>query len=621
VSGSYNYLPIGGERDIQGFLRQDDRLTPNIGFGSRPFFDIGAFEFRELFPPHVTNVGAPDLDADGIADGVTATVFDPATGGPRPINIYRIGGLAGANVPPQTIQIRFDKRLDPNTINRNTVLLQASGGDGIFGNANSSLDRFIDLSGKLDFDPVTRTLTINLANTGLVLTNDVFRIRVRGSGGDVVRDPEGNALDGENLDPAGQQRPLPSGDGFPGGDFVLTFTIDASAPTLSPASFRLAPASDTNVVGDRITRNALPSFTGTVLDIFPPAMPQLGQTVILDISTRGDGVFDRPDAGRATTDAQGNFTVTVAGPPLPDSPYNVGPDGLLGTADDVFATYSLARVRSSTRPATCPTRTTPPPSCGSWSTPGPRRSPPVSPAPGTEAATAGGQVTISFTVDENLDPTRLTAATLQVIRGRRRRRLRQRQRRGRADHPGPRHPDPAAGDPRRGRADHLRHPARRPGQRRLPGLHRRCRRRGDHRHRRQPPGRGDQRRLRLRHLRADAVPGPLRRRLQHQPRPGRDQRQPVPDDHRRPGGGADRRHRGREAGNLHREHRPAVARAARLGHPGEQRIPRPAGQPPADDHPRPVDPGRPGLHRPGRQPWGAPPASTPRSPASRSPPP
>src|SRR5262249_55902292 len=152
-----------------------------------------AFEHRVFFPPHVTQV--------------TATVLDSSA----PINIYNVGGISGTNKTPQTISFKLDHNLDPNTISNKSVLLEASGGDGIFGNSNSVNDRFIDLSGKLTFDASTDVLTIHLGDLGLVLGDDEYRVILQGSGSDILRDPEGNALDGENLGGANNvQQALPS---------------------------------------------------------------------------------------------------------------------------------------------------------------------------------------------------------------------------------------------------------------------------------------------------------------------------------------------------------------------------------------------------------------------------
>ena len=73
-------------------------------------------------------------------------------GGVTAFNIYKVGGVGGTNQTPQTISFTFNHSLDPNTITAQSVLLEESGGDGIFGNGNSVSDRFINLSGKLSFN-------------------------------------------------------------------------------------------------------------------------------------------------------------------------------------------------------------------------------------------------------------------------------------------------------------------------------------------------------------------------------------------------------------------------------------------------------------------------------------
>ena len=44
-------VPGGGERDSLGYLRVDNPNRANVGLGDRPFFDIGAFEFRHSSRP------------------------------------------------------------------------------------------------------------------------------------------------------------------------------------------------------------------------------------------------------------------------------------------------------------------------------------------------------------------------------------------------------------------------------------------------------------------------------------------------------------------------------------------------------------------------------------------
>ena len=322
-AATYDYQPILGERDQAGNKRQIYTKSGHTGFGSRPFFDLGAFEYIVQNPP--------------VVDAVTAKTSSGTT------SIYSVGGIAGTNQLPSSIQFLFSQRLDPSTISGMSVLFQASGGDGIFGNGNSPLDRTINLSGKLAFDPTTDILTIDTSGifTSTATANDEYRIILKGTGSAVIRNTDGLALDGLNLDANGNQTALPSGaDQFPGSDFQLTFTIDTNPPSIVNGTFVLDPASDTSG-GRHITKINLPTFDGTITDIFPPTNPLLGQSVHIDISSQGNGVFDILDAGIGTTDASGNFRVTLT-KPIPDTPNTIGAGGIKGAAG---ATYAQARVR------------------------------------------------------------------------------------------------------------------------------------------------------------------------------------------------------------------------------------------------------------------------------------
>ena len=408
--GVFSYRPIDGERDNQGFLRQDAPSRANVGFGSRPFFDIGANEFRQLFPAHITDVTAtvPTPVADPTNPANTSTTID----------IYAEGGIAGTNQAPTSIQIKFDQRIDPSTLTAFTVLLQASGGDGIFGNANSSQDRFITLSGRLSYNPATSILTIGLGSAGLNLTSDLYRVTLRGDGDPVVRNEQGLPIDGESTgggDPNNVQLPLPSGDGTPGGDFFVTFSVDTNAPNVVAGTFALAPQGPPDPrPNDRITSDNTPAFVGRVTDIPPPANPLAGQTVLLDIDLDGNGTFERLAVGRATTDLQGNFTVSPT-TPLPDSPnLNVGPDGIIGTADDTG--YSVARIRVVDQSGNVSSPTDPNSRVRFLiDTRGPRITG-TDPIPGAQATTAGGVVQVSVAINENLEPSSLTSSTILVTR-------------------------------------------------------------------------------------------------------------------------------------------------------------------------------------------------------------
>ena len=341
IPGTYNYMPINGQRDALGLIRVDDPNVPNTGYGKYPFFDIGAYEYVNLHPPEVT--------------GVTATLTTSST----PVNFYAVGGKSGANQTPQYIDVQFSSPIDPSTLNANTVELEALGVTG-----NNAPGTLISLAGKISYDSATYTLIISLGASGLTLKTDAYQLILIGSGSQVIASPQGIALDGENLsngnDPVtGVQLPLPSGNGLPGGNFYDNFIINTTPPIVTSGTFMLAPSSDTNVVGDYITTVTLPSFVGTITEPNTALVPLAGQTAILDIGiavvgSSGTTIYyaDSPniptnllpylrnDAGTALTDTTGNFTVTVgtdaAGTglvtntnPLLSSPYNVGSSGML----------------------------------------------------------------------------------------------------------------------------------------------------------------------------------------------------------------------------------------------------------------------------------------------------
>ncbi len=402
-AGTFDYAPITGERDQLGQLRVDDPNVPNVGFGSRPFFDIGAFEFVQYFPPQI--------EAFSSSTNVQATLADGTTK-----DLYSVGGISGVNQQLQTIALKFNEALDPTTISAMSVVLVGSGGDGIFGNGN---DVTFSLAGRLTYTNTASgsVLTINMA--GLNLPTDEYELTLDGNGSNVIKNLQGNALDGENTpndDPNGVQQALPSGDGQPGGNFYLQFTIDMHPPTLVPGSFQLDPSSVTGSL-PFVTNDTTPSFSGQISDIFPPANALQGDTVFLDVFNQSTGQWVQ--VGQSTTNATGNFTVAVT-TPLPDSQYNVGPDGVLGTADDQG--YDVARVRIVDQAGNVSDAFTDP--LSDFQAQGAATNfiidtlaPQItaeSPAPGSLAST--GLLTISFTVDKNVNPNSINANTISVVR-------------------------------------------------------------------------------------------------------------------------------------------------------------------------------------------------------------
>jgi hypothetical protein len=352
ADGTYNYAPISGQRDLLGYIRAPQPGSTGTGYGSNPFIDVGAYQYVNLHPPQVT--------------GVTETPTQGAT----PVNFYTVGGISGVNQTPWTINITFNGPISPSTINANTVSLVDLGS-----NPSQPLDQDINLAGKLSYNSATDTLIINLAAAGLTLGTDAYQITLFGSGSPVITNLQGVALDGENTvggTPTGAQLALPSGNGYPGGNFFDSFIINTTPPTVEAGSLAMSPASDTNIVGDNITTTNLPTFNGTVSEPNPQLVPVAGQTVILDIGIEFNGVtyfsttgapanlikFIRPNAGTATSTTGGAFAVTVGADGantglvtnttgLPDltGTYSVGVDGVLSPLPGDDNGYYVARVR------------------------------------------------------------------------------------------------------------------------------------------------------------------------------------------------------------------------------------------------------------------------------------
>lgn len=115
---------------------------------------------------------------------------------------------------PTQIIAAFDREPDASTVNANTFLLEASGGDMTFGDGNEV--------------PIAATsISVPLANpqsaifdlTGIVLADETYRVRLLGNGPSMILDLDANALDGE------YGGAFPSGDGTEGGDFDAVFTV------------------------------------------------------------------------------------------------------------------------------------------------------------------------------------------------------------------------------------------------------------------------------------------------------------------------------------------------------------------------------------------------------------
>ena len=135
--------------------------------------------------PHTVVIIGEDQAGNTVQSSAS---FIVDTHGPRVAGITPAGTVIG---PHNQITITLaDDRIVADKITRGTNFsLEASGGDGIFGDANSFVVPIFDE--QIQYDPASRTLRIDLPAP---LAEDTYRLVIRGTGTDVIRDLAGNSF-------------------------------------------------------------------------------------------------------------------------------------------------------------------------------------------------------------------------------------------------------------------------------------------------------------------------------------------------------------------------------------------------------------------------------------------
>ena len=173
--------------------------------------------------------GGPPLPQDRI-DVIRQWITDGAIDDREPsgeaIRVTSLSPMPDSELetPPDEIIAMFDRELDVSTVNAETFILEASGGDGTFSDGNEEPVAAAEITTP-DTNPMSATFVLG----GTFFAEDTYRVRLLGSGASVILDLDANALDGEF------SGTFPSGDGTEGGDFEARFTIAAPAamgPTL-----------------------------------------------------------------------------------------------------------------------------------------------------------------------------------------------------------------------------------------------------------------------------------------------------------------------------------------------------------------------------------------------------
>ena len=201
----------------------------------------------EQMPP-----GSPmdQSDIDTIRQWITDGAVDDTVQPSVPVRVSSLSPSPGVTLDaaPASVIAGFDRDLDASTVNANTFILDASGGDGVFGNGNDAQITAASIT-------LSNPQTVVFDLTGVAMGDDTYQVTLKGTGASIIMDLDGNALDGENMGV------FPSGDSTEGGDYVAQFTIQAPVaiqPTLdSIQAIVFGPSCATSGCHDAVSERAL----------------------------------------------------------------------------------------------------------------------------------------------------------------------------------------------------------------------------------------------------------------------------------------------------------------------------------------------------------------------------
>jgi hypothetical protein len=179
---------------------------------------------------------------DVIRQWITDGAIDDRVQSSDPIRVTALTPVPGSDgTAPTEVVATFDRELDVSTVNTNTFLLEGSGGDGTFGEAND-----IAVTAAAITTPAVSPMSATFDLTGVAMPDDTYRVRLLGSGASVILDIDANALDGEF------DGTFPSGDGTEGGDFIATFTVTTPPSGATLAAIQASIFTPTCAVGAAI---------------------------------------------------------------------------------------------------------------------------------------------------------------------------------------------------------------------------------------------------------------------------------------------------------------------------------------------------------------------------------
>jgi hypothetical protein len=222
-------------------------------------------------------------DIDTIREWISAGAVDDRNSPVPPSTPIRVSSLSVTpggtlTVAPTRIIAGFDREPDASTVNPNTFILEGSNNVAIPAAS-------ITVPGAN-----TRSAVFDL--TGVALADDIYTVRLLGSGTFIIMDMDANALNGEF------SGGFPSGDNAAGGDFVAQFTLatQVAVPTLDEIQAAIfTPSCATGGCHDNISQAAglsLANAATSYIELVGEFSSQPGQSEVMLVAPNNpDGSY------------------------------------------------------------------------------------------------------------------------------------------------------------------------------------------------------------------------------------------------------------------------------------------------------------------------------------------
>ena len=188
AQSSYAML-VGIASSQQAGLQRVNPGRPDISYLIQKLEGMAGITGGQM-PP---GAALPQVDIDVIRQWITDGAGDDRAQSANAIQVASLFPAPGAmlEATPMQLIVGFDRDVDASTVNPQTFLLEASGGDMTFGDGNETaiLAESITV-------PAASPRSAVFDLTGRVLPADIYRVRLLGSGASMILDLDANALIG-----------------------------------------------------------------------------------------------------------------------------------------------------------------------------------------------------------------------------------------------------------------------------------------------------------------------------------------------------------------------------------------------------------------------------------------